>query len=59
MIEYADAVQRFHTELLSSWAVVAKYTLPFLSCRSLDLAMDGTHQEKEIVTFSGLTNWNE
>ena len=59
MIEYVDGVQGFDTELLSSWAVGAKCTPQVLSFKSLDLAMDGTHQEKEILTFSGLANWKQ
>ena len=39
--------------------VGAKYTPRVLSCKSLDLAVDGTHQEKEILTFRGLANWKQ
>ena len=37
----------------------AKYTPPIFSCKSLDLAMDETHQEKDILTFTGLANWKQ
>ena len=39
--------------------VRAKYTLRVLCWKNLDLAMDGTHEEKEILIFSGLANWKQ
>ena len=53
-IEYVDAILGFHTELLSSWVARSE-----ICSSSLDLVMDRTHQEKEILRFSGLTNWKQ
>ena len=39
--------------------VGGKYTPRVLSCKSLDLAMDGTDPEDEILTFSGLADWKQ
>ena len=54
MIDHAGAAQKFLSELLSSWGRRDNYNPRIFPCKSLDVAMDRTHQEKEILTSEGI-----
>ena len=54
MIDYADEVRNFTVNTYHLGGVGSNYTPRLLSCKSLYVAMDPTHQEKEILTSEGI-----
>ena len=54
MIDYADEVRNFTVNTYHLGGVGSNYTPGLLSCKSVYVAMDAIHQEKEILTSEGI-----